>query len=64
MNIIELDFMSIVIGYTVGVAMMWSLTQTVFYTENEDDGTTKRDDENSRGSVYHWNYPYNMFTSD
>ncbi len=64
MNIIELDFMSIVIGYTVGVAMMWSLTQTVFYTENEDDGKTKRDDENSRSSVYHWNYPYNLPTSD
>ena len=31
MNIIELDFMSIVIGYTVGIAMMWSLTQTVFF---------------------------------
>ena len=64
MNIIELDFMSIVIGYTVGVAMMWSLTQTVFYTENENDGKAKRNDENFRSSVYHWNYPYNLPTSD
>ena len=64
MNIIEIDFLSIVIGYTVGVAMMWSLTQTVFYTENEDDGKTKGNDENFRGSVYHWNYPYNLPTSD
>lgn len=64
MNIIELDFISIVIGYMVGVALMWSLTQTVFYKENEDDKKAKSNDENSKHSVYHWNYPYNNFTPE
>jgi hypothetical protein len=64
MNIIELDFMSIVIGYSIGIAMMWSLTQTIFHTEVNDDEETKEGDENIRSSVYHWNYPYNLPTSD
>lgn len=64
MNIIQIDFLSIIIGYTVGIAMMWSLTQTVFHTENEDDKKAKRNDENSRRSIYHWNYPYDMFTPE
>ena len=64
MNIIEVDFLSIVIGYTVGVALMWSVTQTIFHTEVNDDEGTKESDENFRGSTYHWNYPYNLPTSD
>ena len=64
MNIIEVDFLSIVIGYTVGITMMWSLTQTVFHTEVNDDEGTKEGDENIRSSVYHWNYPYNLPTPD
>ena len=64
MNIIEIDLMSIVIGYTVGVALMWSITHTIFHTEVNDDEGTKEGDENIRNSVYHWNYPYNNFTSE
>ena len=64
MNIIELDFLSIVVGYTVGVAMMWSITQTVFHTEVNDGEETKGSDENFRGGFYHGNYPYNLPTSD
>ena len=64
MNIIEVDFLSIVIGYTVGVTLMWSITQTIFHTEVNDDEGTKKDDENIRNSFYHWNYPYNNFTSE
>lgn len=64
MNIIEVDFLSIVIGYTVGVALMWSVTQTIFHTEVNDDEGTKESDENFRGSTYHWNYPYNLPTPD
>ena len=64
MNIIEVDFMSIVIGYTVGVAMMWSITQTVFHTEVNDDEGTKESDANFRGGFYHGNYPYNLPTYD
>ena len=62
MNIIELDFLSIVVGYTF---MMWSVTQTVFHTEvNDDEGKTKEGDANFRGGFYHGNYPYNLPTSD
>ena len=64
MNIIELDFLSIVVGYTVGVAMMWSITQTVFHTEVNDEKQTKESDANFRGGFYHGNYPYNLPTSD
>ena len=64
MGLIEVDFLSIVIGYMVGVTLMWSLTQTVFHTEVNDDEGTKESDENIRSSFYHWNYPYNMFASD
>lgn len=65
MNIIEVDFLSIVVGYTVGIAMMWSITQTVFHTEvNDDEEKTEEGDANFRNSVYHWNYPYNLPTSD
>ena len=64
MNIIEVDFMSIVIGYTVGVALMWSITQTIFHTEVNDDEGTKEGDENIRNIVYHWNYPYNLPTPE
>ena len=64
MNIIEVDFLSVVIGYMAGVMLMWSLTQTVFHTEVNDDEGTKASDENFRNSTYHWNYPYNLPTSD
>ena len=64
MNIIEVDFLSIVIGYTVGVTMMWSVTQTVFHTEVNDDEGTEGSDANFRNSVYHWNYPYNLAEHD
>ena len=38
MNIIEIDFLSIIIGYVVGVALMWSLCGT-FYGENNEERT-------------------------
>ena len=38
MNIIEVDFLSIVIGYMVGVMLMWSLCNT-FYGENNEQRT-------------------------
>ena len=38
MGLIELDFQSIVIGYMVGVALMWSLCNT-FYGENNEQRT-------------------------
>ena len=35
MGIISIDFMSIIVGYVIGVALMWSLCNT-FYGENYD----------------------------
>ena len=46
MNIIEVDFQSIVIGYMVGVMLMWSLCNT-FYGENNEQRAEK-DSEHTR----------------
>ena len=35
MGLIEIDFMSIVIGYVVGVALMWSISETLYGDNNE-----------------------------
>ncbi len=39
MGIISVDFMSIIVGYVIGVALMWSLCNT-FYGENYDGKET------------------------
>ena len=40
MGLISLDFQSIVIGYAVGIALMWSLCNT-FYGENNEQRAEK-----------------------
>ena len=35
MGIIDLDFQSIVVGYMVGVMLMWSLCNTLYGDNNE-----------------------------
>lgn len=35
MGLISMDFQSIVIGYVVGVALMWSLNETLYGDNNE-----------------------------
>ena len=35
MGIIDLDFQSIVVGYVVGVMLMWSLCNTLYGDNNE-----------------------------
>ncbi len=63
MNIISLDFSSVVVGYTIGIALMWSI-HTVLFEEKLDDETTERHNEAVRNSPYSWNYPYDTATSD
>ena len=63
MNILELDFLSVIIGYVVGLILMWSI-HTVLFEEEIDDAATNRSPENFRNSIYHWNYPYNMVRDD
>ena len=46
MGFIDLDFMSIVIGYVVGVALMWSLCETLYGDNNEK--RAEKDSENTR----------------
>ena len=46
MGLIELDFQSIIIGYMIGVALMWSICET-FYGENNEQRTEK-DSKNTR----------------
>ena len=35
MGLIDIDFMSIIVGYVVGVALMWSICTTLYGDNNE-----------------------------
>ena len=37
MGLIQMDLQSIVIGYMVGVMLMWSICETIYGTETEPD---------------------------
>jgi nitrogen fixation-related uncharacterized protein len=45
MGLIQIDFLSIVLGYMIGVALMWSLCST-FYGENNE--RSEKDSANTR----------------
>jgi hypothetical protein len=59
---LSIDFQSVVIGYAVGIGLMWSI-HTVLFEEDNNDNEAEENDEGFRGSFYNWNYPYNHFTS-
>mgnify|MGYP001315175668 CR=1 FL=1 len=63
MNIISLDFSSVVIGYTIGIALMWSI-HTLLFEEDGFDETAEKYNESVRNSPYSWNYPYDSSTSN
>ena len=46
MGLITMDFQSIVIGYVVGVALMWSINETLYGDNNEQ--RTETDSEHAR----------------
>jgi len=48
MGLIQIDFLSIVVGYVVGVALMWSISETLYGDNNEQ--REKTDFENTRPS--------------
>ena len=57
MGWISMDFQSIVIGYVVGVALMWSLNETLYGDNNEK--RAEKDSENTRPRYdrrYHYLY--------
>ena len=45
MGLISMDFQSIVIGYVVGVALMWSINETLYGDNNE---RSEKDSEDTR----------------
>lgn len=59
MGLIQVDFLSVAIGYMVGVMLMWSLCQT-FYGENDEQETETGDKHLYSGSRYGWS---DMFVS-
>ncbi len=63
MNVIDLDFISVIIGYTAGLALMWSI-HTVLFEEEIDEQATETHDEAIRNSPYSWNYPYDTATPE
>ena len=63
MNIVQLDFISVVTGYVIGLCLMWSI-HTVLFEEEIDEQTTEKHNEAVRTSPYSWNYPYDTATSD
>ena len=48
MGLIEMDLQSIVIGYMVGVALMWSICETLYGDNNEQ--RTETDCKDTRPS--------------
>ena len=57
MGLISMDFQSIVIGYVVGVALMWSINETLYGDNNEQ--RTETDSKNTRPRYdrrYHYLY--------
>jgi hypothetical protein len=47
MGLISIDFQSIVIGYAVGIALMWSLHE-LLYGDNNNEKRTETDCKNTR----------------
>ena len=59
MGLIDMDFQSIVIGYAVGVALMWSLCETLYGDNNEKRAETDFKDTRPR-----YDRRYNMLHGD
>ena len=62
MNIVQLDFISVVTGYAIGLCLMWSI-HTVLFEEEIDEQATEKHNEAVRNSPYSWNYPYDVTAS-
>jgi hypothetical protein len=59
---IELDFISVVVGYIVGVFLTWSLTFTLYGCDNDE--RTEDSSQRANSGIYGWNYPYDGNTFD
>ena len=47
MGLITMDFQSVVIGYAIGIALMWSLHE-LLYGDNNNEQRTETDSKNTR----------------
>ena len=59
MGLISMDFQSVVIGYAIGIALMWSLCNTLYGDNNEQ--RTETDSERTRPR---YDRRYNMLYGD
>ena len=59
MGIIDLNIQSIVIGYVVGVALMWSLCETLY-----GDNNAKRAEKDSENIRPRYDRRYHMLYGD
>lgn len=55
---IELDFISVVIGYIIGVCLTWSITFTLFGCEKCNNESEEEGYDYTNDGSYGWNYPY------
>ena len=60
MGFISMDFQSVVIGYAIGIALMWSLNE-LLYGDNNDEERTEKDSKNTRPR---YDRRYNMLHGD
>tara|TARA_B100001559_G_C15884177_1_gene342156 strand:- start:37 stop:228 length:192 start_codon:yes stop_codon:yes gene_type:complete len=60
MGLISMDFQSVVIGYAIGIALMWSLNE-LLYGDNNDEERTEKDSKNTRPR---YDRRYNMLHGD
>lgn len=49
----EINWFSIMIGYIIGVSLMWSLCSTIYLEENDEN---EKNNKHSTSSIYGWNY--------
>jgi hypothetical protein len=65
---IELDPVSLAIGYSFGTLLAYYLNQTLNAKESEyereDDGAADKDYIHYKSSIYSWNYPYDNSKPD
>lgn len=54
MENLNIDFISVIIGYFLGVSLMYSIQTTMFLNEKHED----EEDSYENKNVYGWNYPY------
>ena len=61
---IQLDPLSLSIGYVAGTLLCWYLRDTLDAKESEYEQEEQEELDNFHNRTVHGNYPYNLSTSD